>query len=62
MTAATVQDAMLDIDNAKVPGKPGRGWRLTLPRIPGRVFEPIDVERDDIGLRWEFALKDVTNG
>jgi hypothetical protein len=61
ISAANVQDAMLDIDKALVPSKPGKGWRVALARIPGRLFEPIDVQRDDSGLRWEFALKDVTN-
>ena len=62
ISASTVQDAMLDIAMSAVPGKPGKGWRIALPRITGRIFEPIDVQRDDSGLRWEFALKDVTNG
>jgi hypothetical protein len=62
LSSATVQDAMLDVDMHKLPGRPGKGWRVSLPRIPGRIFEPLDVERDDSGLRWEFALKGVTNG
>lgn len=57
LSAATVQDAMLDIDASILPGKPGVGWRVTLPRIIGMVFEPRDVQRDDSGLRWEFGLK-----
>lgn len=59
LSAATVQDAMLDIDASILPGQPGVGWRVTLPRIIGMMFEPRDVKRDDSGLRWEFGLKVV---
>jgi hypothetical protein len=61
ISAANVQDAMIDIDMAAIVGKPGTGWRVTLPRIPGKIFEPRDVQRDDSGLRWEFGLKQVPN-
>lgn len=62
LSAATVQDAMLDIDMAQVPGKPGAGWTVTLPLIPGKTFEPRDVQRDDSGRRWEFGLKELKGG
>jgi hypothetical protein len=62
LSAATVQDAMLDIDMAQVPGKPGAGWTVTLPLIPGKTFEPRDVQRDESGWRWEFGLKELKGG
>ena len=62
LSAATVQDAMLDIDMAQVPGKPGAGWTVTLPLIPGKTFEPRDVQRNDSGRRWEFGLKELKGG
>jgi hypothetical protein len=62
LSAATVQDAMLDIDMAQVPGKPGAGWTVTLPLIPGKTFEPRDVQRDESGRRWEFGLKELKGG
>lgn len=62
LSAATVQDAMLDIDMAQVPGKPGAGWTVTLPLIPGKTFEPRDVQRDESGHRWEFGLKELKGG
>ncbi|MDQ4421467.1 hypothetical protein OOT33_13650 [Sphingobium sp. DEHP117] len=62
MSAATVQDAMLDIDMAQVPGKPGSGWTVTLPLVPGKTFEPRDVQRDESGRRWEFGLKELKGG
>lgn len=62
LSAATVQDAMLDIDRAILPGKPGAGWRVSLPLIPGKVFEPRDVQRDESGRRWEFGLKELKGG
>ena len=62
LSAATVQDAMLDIDMAQVPGKPGAGWTVTLPLLPGKTFEPRDVQRDESGRRWEFGLKELKGG
>ena len=62
LSAATVHDAMLDIDMAQVPGKPGAGWTVTLPLIPGKTFEPRDVQRDESGRRWEFGLKELKGG
>jgi hypothetical protein len=62
LSAATVQDAMLDIDRAILPGKPGAGWRVSLPLIPGKVFEPKDVQLDNSGHRWEFGLKEIKGG
>lgn len=62
LSAATVQDAMLDIDRAILPGKPGAGWRVSLPLIPGKVFEPKDVQLDNSGHRWEFGLKELKGG
>ncbi|PZU59827.1 MAG: hypothetical protein DI547_04950 [Sphingobium sp.] len=58
-SAATVQDALLDIDMALVPGKPDATWRIALPRIAGKTFQPRGVERDISGFRWEFGIKEV---
>lgn len=62
ISSATAQDAVIDIDASKVPGRPGKGWRVTLPRIAGKTFEPRDTERDESGLRWIFGLKEVHDG
>lgn len=62
LSAGTVQDAVLDIDMSMVPGKPGVGWTVTLPLVPGKTFEPRDVQRDDSGRRWEFGLKELKGG
>jgi hypothetical protein len=59
LSAATVQDAMMDVDASLLPGKPGTGWTVTLPLVPGKIFEPRDVQRDDSGRRWEFGLKEL---
>lgn len=58
-SAAIVQDIAIDIDMSILPGRPGAGWRITLPRISGKTFEPRDVRRDDSGLRWVFGVKEV---
>ena len=43
------------------PIKPGRGVSVTLPRYPGKTFEPIDVRNDETGLNWLFNLKAVAS-
>lgn len=62
LSAGTVQDAMLDVSKSLLPGKPGVGWTVTLPLIPGKTFEPRDVQSDDSGRRWEFGLKELKGG
>jgi len=59
LSAAVVQDSKFDCDASKLPAKPGKGWRVTLHLLPGRTFEPRDVERDRSGLRWEFGLTEI---
>lgn len=61
-SSATVQDIVIDLDKALVPGKPLATWRIALPRLPGRFFSPKDVNTDDSALRWEFGLKEEANG
>lgn len=61
-SSSTAQDILIDIDMALVPSKPGAGWRVTLPLIPGKIFEPRNVNRDTSGLRWELGLKEIKNG
>lgn len=62
LSAGTVQDAVLDIDMALIPGEPGSNWTVTLPLIPGKTFVPRDVQRDNSGRRWEFGLKELKGG
>jgi len=61
-SSATAQDILIDLDKASVPGKPISTWRIALPRIPGKVFSPKEVNTDDSGFRWEFGLKEEPNG
>ncbi len=61
-SAAVTQDIGIDLDRALVPGKPAADWRITLPRIPAKVFAPRDVRLDESGYRWVFGLKDAGNG
>lgn len=59
LSAANVQDAMIDVDMAVLPGKPDGTWRVTFARISGRTYAPKDVQRDLSGFRWEFGVKDI---
>lgn len=61
-SSATAQDILIDIDKALVSGKPNAAWRIALPRLPGRIFSPKDVNTDESGFRWEFGLKEEANG
>lgn len=62
LSASTVQNASIDVDKAALPGKPGKGWTVTLAPIPGMIFEPKATESDDSGRRWTFGLKELGNG
>jgi hypothetical protein len=42
-----------------VPVKPGAGVRLTLPRIAGKTWKPINARTDESGTGWEFEVKEV---
>lgn len=61
-SAINVQAMTVDIDRARVPGKPAASWRLSSTMLPDRVFNPIDVRLDESGLRWVFGLKEVRGG
>lgn len=56
---ATAQDILIDLDKALFSAKPVSSWRISLPRLPGRIFSPAEVNTDDSGFRWEFGLKEV---
>ena len=58
-TGAVIDDMSVDYDAALIAGKPGKGWRVALPRLAGRLFEPLAVRRDESGKRWVFGLKEV---
>lgn len=58
-SATIVQNITVDIDMSILPGRPAAGWRITLPRISGKTFEPRDVRRDESGFRWVFGVKEI---
>lgn len=58
-SSSVAQSIEIDIDASLLPSKPGIGWRVTLPRIAGKIFEPRNVRRDASGRRWLFGLKDT---
>lgn len=58
---AIAQDIMVTLPKTDVPAKPGAADRLTLPRVPGATFKPINVRSDESGTHWEFEVVKVAN-
>lgn len=58
-SANVAQRIAVDVDSALLPGKPGTGWRVTFPPLPGRTFEPRDCEMDSSGKRWIFGVREI---
>ena len=48
----------LKTDLAAMPGKTDR---ITLPHIPGALFQPTNVQNDANGTHWLFNLKQVAS-
>lgn len=55
------QDVTLSILKVDVPGRPTAQTRLTLPRIAGKTFRPINIRTDESGTAWEFEVKVVVD-
>ena len=58
-SGAVEQQIELMFLKADVPVMPRKGDRITLPRIPGKTFEPINVQNDESGHHWLFNVKAV---
>jgi hypothetical protein len=58
-SAAVEQKIEIMVIKTDVTAMPGRGVRITLPRVPGKLFEPVDVQNDESGYHWLFSLKAV---
>jgi hypothetical protein len=59
-SAAVEQKIELMVMKTDVPARPSKGVRITLPRVPGKMYEPVDVQDDATGYHWLFNLKAVT--
>lgn len=57
--AVIEQDMSIQLLASTVPAKPSSHDRITLPKIPGAKFKPVNVRRDESGNYWEFELKAV---
>jgi hypothetical protein len=53
------QDITVDMLIADVPVKPSGQCRLTLARLSGLTFRPINVRRDNAGTHWQFEVEKV---
>lgn len=55
-----IEQAMkVEVSMADVPIRPKATDRVTLAKIPGRIFQPINVGRNKSGTHWEFELRRV---
>jgi len=58
-SAAVEQKIELMVMKTDVPARPSKGVRITLLRVPGKLYEPVDVQNDETGYHWLFNLKAV---
>ena len=56
---AIEQDMSVQILRSDVPARPGSTNRITLPKLPGKTFKPVNVRMDDGATWWVFDLKEV---
>lgn len=55
-----IEQAMLvEIRISDLPQRPAPADRITLGKVPGITFKPINVGRDRSGTHWAFELKRV---
>lgn len=57
---AIVQDMTAQILISSVGARPTGSDRITLPKISGKYFKPVNVRRDESGTHWEFELEEVS--
>lgn len=56
---AIEQDMSVQIMRSDVPTRPAATNRITLPKIAGKTFKPVNVRLDDGATWWVFDLKEV---
>lgn len=54
-----VQAIRVSLLKADVPAKPNSLCRLTLPRLSGKIFKPVNIGSDEAGTHWEFDVETV---
>lgn len=55
------QDMTLAMVKADVPARPTGAVRITLPKVAGKTFKPVNVRNDASGTHWVFELKEVVS-
>lgn len=58
-SAAIEQRIEMMILKTDIPMMPKATDRITAPRVPGKIFQPINVQDDETGYHWFFHLKTV---
>lgn len=56
---AIEQDIRVEVLCSQVPARPSDAVRITLGKLPGKVFKPINVGLTDSGTHWAFEVKRV---
>ena len=50
---------LVEVQISDLPQRPADADRITLAKVSGRTFKPINVGRDRSGTHWVFELKRV---
>lgn len=50
------QDMSVQVLRSDVPVRPSSACRVTVGKVPGKTFKPVNVRRDTTGQFWEFEL------
>lgn len=56
---AIEQQMTCEVLRSDVPARPGSAVRISLPKIPGKLFQPVNVTLSPGGTHWAFDLKAV---
>lgn len=58
-SAAIEQQIELMAVKTDLATRPASGDRIKLPRVPNKLFQPVNVQNDDTGDHWLFNVKQV---
>lgn len=56
---AIEQDMLFEVLRSDVPVRPTLACRITARKLPGKIFQPVNVSLDRSGTHWQFELKRV---
>lgn len=56
---AIEQNIRVEVLCSQVPARPGAAVRITLGKLPGKTFKPVNVGLTDSGTHWAFEVERV---